>query len=156
LTLPYTIHFSIQHRPRNDFAENVIFEWSPHIHGFTDAGFILLHHTATTLEAISVDHSGLVDISRKGPLLVNGWNYDLWELTPEACVEFQSSLPRRYQKLLKPEETYTLLWPGGEVSTWDYGTIREHVGQELQQLRSALVLPGGAHITFSTHSAFPP
>jgi hypothetical protein len=154
LTLPYTIHFTIKYLHALA-GKPVIFEWSPHIHGFIESGFVLLHHATTDLEALTVDHSGLVDISRDGPLLVNGWNQNLWELTPEASVEFQTSLPGRYQMLLKPGETYTLLWPGGEVPTWDFGTIREHIGQELQERTHPLVLPGRSHITFSTHTEYP-
>lgn len=155
LTLPFTIHFAIEHQDALA-GKTVIFEWSPHIHGFTESGFVLLRHLASDLEVIAVDHSGLVDISRHGPMLVNGWNQGLWELGPEGSVTFQTALPARYQKLLRAGETYTLLWPGGEVALWEYGTIREHIGRELDDRPAPLILPGGPHVTFSTYAELPP
>ena len=155
MTLPYPIQFTIKH-PKALTAKPVIFEWSPYIHGYTKLGFVLLHHSTTDLEVIAVDHSSLVDISRHGPLEVNGWNQDLWELASGDSITIPTTLPGRYQKLLKPDETYTLLWPGGEIATWEYGTLREHIGQELKDKDNPLVLPGGPHITFSTHTEFPP
>jgi hypothetical protein len=102
------------------------------------------------------DHSGFVDISRHGPLLVNGWNHDLWELTPDRPVKFLKSLPARYQKLLKAGETYTLLWPGGEIALWEEGGVRDHIGRELHDRSDPLILPGGPHLTFTTHTETPP
>ncbi|KAH7380165.1 hypothetical protein BKA66DRAFT_442479 [Pyrenochaeta sp. MPI-SDFR-AT-0127] len=155
LTLPFTIHFAIEHEDALA-GKTIIFEWSPHIHGFTESGFVLLHHVNNNLEVVAVDHSGLVDISRHGPLLVNGWNQGLWELGAEETVTFQTAVPARYQKLLKAGETYTLLWPGGEVALWEKGTVREHIGRELDDKPTPLILPGGPHLTFSTHAELPP
>ena len=151
LTLPYVIQFVLrrQDAPTN---KSVIFEWGPLIHGFTKSGFVLLRSTTTEFEAMRIDHSGLVDLSRHGPLVVNGYNQDLWELAPGASVAFQLELPERFQKLLNPGETYTLLWPGGPIATWEYGTVREHIGQELKHKEHSLVLPGGPHVSFSAHT----
>lgn len=137
-------------------SKPIIFDWTPYIHGFTKSGVVLLHHRATDFEPITIDRSGLVDISRHEPLVVNGRNPGLSALTPEASVTLQATLPREYQKLLKPDETYTLLWPGSEVALWAYGTIREHINHELKNKEYPLVIPGRPHITFSTHTEFPP
>ncbi|CAO2648047.1 Nn.00g089690.m01.CDS01 [Neocucurbitaria sp. VM-36] len=155
LTLPYAIQFAIK-RQDGPAGKPVIFEWSPYIHGFAKSGFVLLHRTATNLEAITIDHSGLVDISRHEPLVVNGYNHDLWELAPGGSVIFQQTLPERFQKSLKPDETYTLLWPGSNIATWEYGTVREHINQEIKDKDRSLVLPGGPHVSFSVHTESQP
>jgi hypothetical protein len=156
LTLPYTIVFAIKHGDALS-GKAVVFEWCPYTRGFREPGFMLLHHTATNLEAITVDrHSSLLEVSRYKPIVVNGWNSNLWELVPGGSVTVHQSLPETYQKLLEPGETYTLLWPGGEVATWEYGTVREHIGKELKGRSHPIVLPGGPHITFSTHTEYPP
>jgi hypothetical protein len=71
LTLPFPIVLTIEQQS-NLANQPLLIEWSAHKHAFAQSGFVLLHHTATDLEILPVDHSGLVDISRHGPLLVNG------------------------------------------------------------------------------------
>lgn len=155
LTLPFTVQFVIK-RVHDLTSKPVMFEWSPHIHGFMESGLVLLHHTATKLEVIPVDHSDVVDISRKKPLMVNGYNHDLWELAPGGFIKGQVDLPARFQKSLKPGEKYTLLWPGGATATWEYGTLREHMGQEIKDKDRPLVLPGGYYVSFTAHDEFQP
>lgn len=130
----------------------LIFEWCTATQGFEIPGLVLLRHTAVGLESIAVDHSEQLDTSRHGPVLINGWNQTLWELDTNGSFTLMSSLPGRYQELLKTDETYTLLWPGANLTLWEYGTMREHMGQELDDKDQPLLLPGGPHITFSTHT----
>ncbi|KAL2128444.1 hypothetical protein VTI74DRAFT_9182 [Chaetomium olivicolor] len=55
-------------------------------------------------------------------------------------------------------ETYTLLHPGGEVGIWDWGIRLEHLDKELKarrqpendEMRPALLMPGGAYISLVT------
>ncbi|KAH4848055.1 hypothetical protein HBI46_091450 [Parastagonospora nodorum] len=151
LTVPYHISFTFEHESGHE-GMPLFFEWSTVTHGFKMPGLVLLHHTAVGLESIAVDHSERLDVSRHGPIIVNGWNENLWELDPKGSFTLMSSLPGRYQKLLETDETYTLLWPGAEIALWEYGTVREHLGQELDDKDQRLLLPGGPHITFSTHT----
>ncbi|KAF2126195.1 hypothetical protein P153DRAFT_433982 [Dothidotthia symphoricarpi CBS 119687] len=150
LTLPYEIRFLIK-RSDGPADKPVIFEWNQYDQGLRKSALVLLRHTANNLEAIAIDHSGLGDLSRHEPLVVNSHSHDLWELAPRGTVTSKVTLPERYQKLLKSGETYTLLWPGGDIGTWDYGTVREHIGQELKDNAHALVLAGGPHVTFTAH-----
>jgi hypothetical protein len=149
LTLPYYIEFIVK---RCDTLDNkpIVFEWSPQIHALSKSGLVLLRHTDTVLEPVPIDHSGLVDISRHGPLIVNGYNQGLWELAPGGVITVKVTLPARYQKLLEPGESYTMLWPGSNIKAWAYGTVRELVGQEIEDKDSSLVLPGGPRVSFST------
>ncbi|KAH5442398.1 hypothetical protein HBI23_132070 [Parastagonospora nodorum] len=151
LTVPYHISFTFKHEGGHKCVP-LIFEWSTVTHGFKTPGLVLLRHTVVGLEPIAVDHSERLDLSRQGPILVNGWNENLWELDHKGSFTIMSSLPERYQKLLDSNETYTLLWPGANIALWEYGTVREHMGQELDDKDQPLLLPGGPHITFSTHT----
>lgn len=151
LTLPYRISFIFEHEEGHE-SEPLIFEWSTAAHGFRAPGLVLLRHTAVGLESIAVDHSGILDLHRHGPILVNGWNENLWELGPKGSFTLMTSLPGRYQKMLTTNETYTLLWPGANIALWEYGTVREHMRRELCDKDEPLLLPGGAHITFSTYT----
>jgi hypothetical protein len=49
-----------------------------------------------------------------------------------------------------------LLWPGGQLALWEYGTIREQIGRELDNKPAPLFLPGGPHVTFCTYEELPP
>jgi hypothetical protein len=147
--VPYYISFTFKYQGAyND--KPLIFEWSTVTHGFKKPGLVLLRHTANSLDPIVVDHSGRLDLSRQGPIVVNGWNEDLWELAPGESFTLMTSLPGRYQELLNANETYTLLWPGANIALWEYGTIRESIGQELNDKDQPLPLPGGPHLTFTT------
>lgn len=154
LTLPFTIYFTIEQQD-SVAGQTVIIEWNPDVHRFVESGFVLLRHTATDLKVMAVEHSGSVDVSRHEPLLVDGWDYSLRELEATG-VDFQSSLPGTYQKLFRAYETYTLIWPGGEVAKCEKGTVRQHIRSALHNRPDPLILPGGPHIAFSTHEAMPP
>ncbi|KAF2844698.1 hypothetical protein T440DRAFT_435985, partial [Plenodomus tracheiphilus IPT5] len=151
LTLPYHISFTFEHEGGHE-GKPLIFEWSTAAHGLRMPGLVLLHHTAVGFESIAVDHPERLDLHRHGPILVNGWNENLWELGPKGSFTLMTSLPERYQKILATNETYTLLWPGANIALWEYGTVREHMGRELYDKDQPLLLTGGAHITFSTYT----
>ena len=155
ITPPYHIRLKItrQDDPRGQPA---IFEWSPYTSGFTPSGFLLLHHTENGLEPVEVDHSGLVPTSKDNPLKVDGKSKFLWEIRPGQSVELLVTLPEAYQKLLEPGQRYTLLWPGGRIAAWDWGTISEHIDHELTQKSRPLLLPGGAHISFIARAQLKP
>jgi hypothetical protein len=87
---------------------------------------------------------------------INGWIENLWELGPKGSFTMMFSLPEKSQKILDTNETYTLLWPGANIALWEYGTVREHMGQELHDKDQHLLLPGGPHITFSTYTETEP
>jgi hypothetical protein len=47
----------------------------------------------------------------------------------------------RYRKELVKGSKYELVWPGGEFALWDWGTIKQHLGQELGAKSSKIILP---------------
>ena len=62
-------------------------------------------------------------------------------------ITVRESLPDTWTKLLKPGRTYTILWTGQEVPYWDWGTPQQKMETKLE--RSPIVIPGGAHLTFT-------
>jgi hypothetical protein len=158
-TLPFGIEFTIK-RAQDGHQRPCIFNWSPTVHGFSPNGFILLRHDSSSgdTKRIEVDHSGLVKLPEEDdPMVVNGWNQFLWELDPGQEVKFLATLPERYHKLAVPGESYTLLWPGGEIPRWEWGTIREHLNHEMRAraadetpTKPRLVLPGGPSVSFES------
>jgi hypothetical protein len=130
LTLPYNVEFTLRRAKEDGSDRPCIFRWSPAIGCFSSSGFLsLLHHTTASadgFEPLEIDHTGLL----KRP--ENDWNHYLWEFAPGNSVRFVCGLPARYYKVLQAGETYTPLYPGDEVAIWDWGTIQEHLGKEVQ------------------------
>lgn len=147
-TLPYGIDFAITRSQDDSDQRSIIFRWSP----FATSGFVLLRHSVNGIEEVYVDHSRVIRLAEEDTVLVNGYNQYLWELPPGGKVEFRATLPERYQRQLVPDSRYELLWPGGNIVIWEWGTIPEHLNQELKAISTkehALVLPGGPHVSFT-------
>ena len=137
LTLPYNIKFTLRRAKEGGSDRPCIFRWSPAIGCFSPSGFLPLLHGHTTasangFEQVEIDHTGLLKLPENDSIIVNNWNHHLWEFAPGDSVRFVCGLPARYYKALQAGETYTLLYPGGEVAIWDWGTIQEHLGKEIQ------------------------
>lgn len=152
LTLPYLIEFSIARSQDGIDGRSVILRWSPAVDGFGASGLRILRHTAHGLEKVDVDHSGLLNIQDDGPILVNGYNQSLWEIPPGGKVTFAATFPERYQKQLISGERYDLIWPGGHIPIWEWGTVKDHMNEELAPRLSEenwLTLPEGPRISFT-------
>ncbi|KAH6842749.1 hypothetical protein B0I37DRAFT_330220 [Chaetomium sp. MPI-CAGE-AT-0009] len=157
LNLPYNLEFTFR-RAENDGSERpCIFRWRPEIDGFSPPGFVLLHHngSADGVEPLKVDYVSRQEVPREDSVVVEGQNDHLWELTPGGSASFVYSLPGHYYRALQAGETYTLLFTGGEVASWDWGTIQEHLGREVRAqdgMLPALMIPGGACVSFTAQT----
>jgi hypothetical protein len=147
-TLPYPIDFTIIQSEKDDSP--CIVRWSPETNCFTDSGLLLAHRDPETniLEKIPVDHTtGLVKLPENADALeITEWSPNLWELSPGTEITIRSTLPERYYTALanvSNREECELVWPGGEIALWKWGTIRENVGQKLKA-RPKLLLLGGS------------
>jgi hypothetical protein len=95
-------------------------------------------------------------------MLINGWNHYLWELPPGGEVSFRVNLTENYQRPPVPGERYQLTWPGGEIALWDWGTISEHLGNELKSQSAKesnlpkLVLPASTSAAFTARQESEP
>ncbi|KAF2867147.1 hypothetical protein BDV95DRAFT_503446 [Massariosphaeria phaeospora] len=159
LTLPYQIELTITRSPDDGTSKPVIFRWGPHSQGFVRSGFQLLHHTANGLEPLDIDHSMLVKLAEQvETMIVNGWNHFLWELSPgETTGKFITTLLARYQQLLVPGERYQIIWAETKITMWEWGTIRQHMNQQLKAKSedsgpSLVLRSSGPGITFTARA----
>lgn len=127
-------------RIRDSHEEPCIFRWRVHDDGYGPSGFLLLRHMANGLRKIDIE--GHAFAASQAPLLVDGWNLALRELAPGGMVQFMVTLPHRYRKELVMGAKYELVWPGGEIAIWDWGTIKQHLNQELGAKSPKICLPG--------------
>lgn len=163
LTLPYEVEFTLR---RIDDREQqgdgqgrpCIVRWSPGVDGFSAAGLELWRHTSSengdSLVRVDTDHKGSV-VQASPCLVVYSWDRFLREFQPGEKVHFTAPLPDRYYRKLVEGEHYDLVWPGGEVAIWNWGTIREHEDQELRAndpSRPVLCVPAGSRTSFTAVS----
>jgi hypothetical protein len=118
------------------------------------------------LERLAVSEILKTSEEENSVVVANGQDTSsLWELPPGGSVRLVAKLPESYYRALKAGETYTLLYPGGEVAIWEWGTIQENLGRELKarrlmseekkKLLPSLVMPGGARISFTARAEEP-
>ncbi|OPB40897.1 hypothetical protein A0O28_0009780 [Trichoderma guizhouense] len=158
LTLPYDIEFTLR-RIDDDSDRPCIVRWSPGVEAFSAAGLELWRHTnhenGDSLVRVQVDYSDGAKLAEATPrLVVQGREPFLCELWPGGSgghVRFTAPLHERYHKGLIEGERYDLVWPGGEVAMWDWGTKREHVGRELRvdAGQPPLHVPAGCRVSFT-------
>lgn len=127
LTLPFYFQITIRRLPDTHDKASIL-RWSPY-DNLKLPRFVLLRQVATGYEKIDVpmlkvvnNNSGEEDI-----LSVNGYNQELVELLPGGKRDFlMVALTENYQKQCMHGNHYDLIWPGGEISMWDWGTKQEH------------------------------
>jgi hypothetical protein len=158
LTLPYKIEF-ILHRAKEDGSDKpCIFRWSPTIDGFSPSGVVLLHHGDSSNsdgpKICEVDYTKPLKSPNEDYILADAQNSHLYELAPGGEARCIASLPARYYQALHAGEMYTLLYPGGEVAMWDWGTVEEHLmsSSEENSSLSTLMIPGGARVSFTARA----
>lgn len=135
LSIPITIR--LQRAPDDGDSRPCILYWTPTLHGFPRSGdgFKVFERRDDGSDGaeIPIDHSGGVSLPKESPpLIVTRLTMFLWQLAPGQEARFSHSLPERYRRVLDRGSSYNLVWPGGEVLQWDWGTIPEHMDQELQ------------------------
>ncbi|KAK4041153.1 hypothetical protein C8A01DRAFT_45595 [Parachaetomium inaequale] len=159
LTLPYVVDFTIRRAKKDGSDRPCIFRWHPLLDSFSSQSFIVLHHTATGdgVEPCAVDHTKSVrpPLPKEKSISMdrNSWDDHLWELLPGGEGHGSVNFPEHYYQAMRAGETYTLLYPGGEVAMWDWGTRLEHFDKQPkaryrldnEEMLPALMIPGGAY-----------
>jgi hypothetical protein len=157
--LPYVVDFTIRRAKKDGLDRPCIFRWHPLFDVFSSQGLILLHNTPTGdgVEACAVDHAKSSVPPKENAIVMDRGRGDdyLWELPPGGEAHGSVTLPEHYHQAMQAGETYTLLYPGGEVAMWDWGTKSEHLDKELKaqhrlennEIRPTLMIPGGAYIS---------
>ncbi|KAK9414689.1 putative Zn(2)-C6 fungal-type domain-containing protein [Seiridium unicorne] len=153
VTLPYYIDFTIR-RPAEGDDQSLIFRWGAYSDAFAQAQLVLLHITEHGRERVEIEPLEFAKPDADA-IQVNGWNQFLWELPSGGEIKMRDKLTANYQRRLEPGEKYELLWPGAEVSMWDWGSIKDHVGKQLesQKIRQfklpKLILPTSTVVAFT-------
>ncbi|CAM1501516.1 Fc.00g035000.m01.CDS01 [Cosmosporella sp. VM-42] len=132
-------HVLVTIQRRDSYNKPCIFSWSQRDSYGVFAGFLLFRHTEGGLLKIEIDDDlpRVPDVS----FLVDGWKRALLELAPGGRTRFMATMPKRYRKELVTGSRYELVWPGDEFGLWDWGTIEEHIGQDLSVKSSKIYLP---------------
>ncbi|KAL5327672.1 hypothetical protein ACEPPN_005373 [Leptodophora sp. 'Broadleaf-Isolate-01'] len=109
------------------------------------AALLLFQHTSDGLRKIEIA-SETENPTSKTPALqtsfkVNGSNPSLRELAPGGKERFMMTMPKRFRDVLVEGEKYELVWPGGEIVIWDWGTKKEYLGMELGRKMPKTCLP---------------
>ncbi|KUJ09453.1 uncharacterized protein LY89DRAFT_711234 [Mollisia scopiformis] len=161
ITSPIRIDLTL-HRDQNGIDQECVFVWNK-FKAFARTQFILLQQKGDILEQVDVGQKN-IDLLRDEDniMQVNGWNNGLEQLRPGGSQCTVETLPDNYHKLLIPGERYRLIWPGEEISMWDWGSKLDHVGNELksQMMRESklprLILPACAGVEFTAKEELEP
>jgi hypothetical protein len=81
-----------------------------------------------------------------------GNDFGAWELPrPGAEVAIRTFLAQEYCEKMVIGDQYELLWPGGEIRCWEWGTLETLVGNELRVRGESerVILAGGASVCFT-------
>lgn len=153
ITLPHWIFFKLRRAP-DDTSKSCIFWWNTYL-AFVNAEIVLLHMTEQGPERVHVDPQIVPVRSDADAVAVTRWEPYFEELPPCGEIKLAALLPMHYQQKLKAGETYQLLWPGGRLNMWDWGSKAEHIGRELKSWRTRespqprLIVPASEPITFT-------
>jgi hypothetical protein len=136
------------HRDLNDGHEGpCTIYWSGSFEAFGSQGFVLLQHTADgQMENIE----GLTETWRDEYLSRRSfWDSEqgFHELMPGQTIWFGTGLERSWIEALIVGERYELVWPGGEIHWWGWGTIEESLDKHPDPPTRA-ILPGPHRLSF--------
>lgn len=149
------------YREQDGHNEPCIFKWRPHEDAFISSGLILLHiHPPsynTLSEQLKVYGDGQSLFQEPGPFIVKqGTDAHVWEIVSGSHISIKVSLPKEYRECLVPGERYELLWTGGEIALWEWGTIKEYLGRELKPKLNKISLAGGSRVGFTVVKCWEP
>ncbi|KAJ5649399.1 uncharacterized protein N7484_003122 [Penicillium longicatenatum] len=146
----------------NDINQPCWLRWSPLPIDPALDDFILLHHDPDSkiLQRIGVEKQPIYEPSRSLHMFPNephsSWTREAKETHDRHTVTHRLSIPGAWKKLLQPGHSYDLLWTGKEVAHWGWGKPPQ-VGKEASEpKRPPVLIPGGAHFTFTVVEALPP
>ncbi|OBR10413.1 Kinesin light [Colletotrichum higginsianum IMI 349063] len=171
LTLPYKVQFVLRRAKRDGVNRPCVVRWNPSLEAFGPSGLIVLRHASEkddSFEQLAIEHDGLTEPPEaEGRTLTDGQT-DFWfTLAPGGEARLDALLPERYYRVLQADGRYTLLYPGAQLAVWDWGSGQNGSGTETRQAaaedqgggqktRPALVVPGGARVSFATQAEQPP
>lgn len=169
ITMVNYIEFTLTRVPGAD-GRPIACKWSPWKHLLATGSLFLLHERSPGhLERVNVGVlEGLDEDNACGAATMTKTSkYDFWDISasPGDKVKLRSRLTANYQTKLVPGQRYHLLWPGGELTIWDWGSLRDHedhlptsddLGRKENSGLPRLVLLPAADVTFTAAEADEP
>ncbi|KAJ5157176.1 uncharacterized protein N7482_008276 [Penicillium canariense] len=141
----YPITFTITRDADDPQRQPCIIHRDPIEDGVGQPGIMLFQCTSEIshyLHPVSVDPDQLRAKSLQ-PQEVSTLDPCFKELVPGASVSWEVPLPDVYFDSFRPGQFYNILWVGGQIPLWDWGTLAEHSNGKLSPKSPALILPGG-------------
>lgn len=149
------ITFIIYREPDDGHEEPCTIYWHGGIVAFSSQGFLLLRHMADgQLEKID----GLAKTWWDNYLSERRFfkeEQDFYELKPGETIRRSDGIEDSWLVALIPGERYELLWPGGEIPWWGWGTKEENVGK-LRDPPARAILLGSPRLSFDVVEYPPP
>jgi hypothetical protein len=130
LTLPFAIKVTLR-RAGDNTQRPCIFRWELS-NVLAQGDLLVFHETIVGLRQIQIVHPLW---KQKDVVTLERLSGDFIELSPGSEIEFQANIPLRYREQLKDGETYHLQWSGSEVSLWEWGSLKDHIGSEITSRR---------------------
>ncbi|KGO39836.1 hypothetical protein PEX1_003390 [Penicillium expansum] len=147
--LIYNVVFTITRAADDPHTRPCIIHWNPIEDGCNQSGMILLYHGEGSVEFREVDPEEL-PTKLLIPRQVTASDPYFRELVPGSRVFCKVPLPAAYLKNCGSEAAYLLLWPGGQIPLWDWGTLAEHSEHKLVPKSPPVILPGPSYESFAT------
>lgn len=109
---------------------------------------MLLHHTADgQLERVNLPSEPWLSHDVKEPRISPN-EQGLYALKPGESTWFFSGIQRSWLDTMVSGEKYELLWPGGEIYWWGWGSIEENESKSRDGLPRA-ILSGPPRVSFT-------
>ncbi|OQE22851.1 hypothetical protein PENFLA_c012G05203 [Penicillium flavigenum] len=145
LTEPLGI-LAVVRREEDGSNKPCIFHWSVSSDVWGPSGYILFQHTVNGLKKV-----GKHRLPPPETLELRQRDAEFEELLPGQCLKGNLRDISPFWDQLVAGEKYELLWPGAEYALWDWGTFREHVGQQIGTNLGLprAVIPGGVCTTLT-------
>ncbi|KAJ5098337.1 hypothetical protein N7532_005338 [Penicillium argentinense] len=150
----YRVEFTINRAKDDPERRPFIIHWDPIEDGFSQSALILRCRSAFQpekgFEVLDIDTSELPtkslhprEVSTKDPFFK--------QFEPGTSASWSVDLPSVYFDARRSMNGYHLIWVGGQIPLWDWGTLAEYSEsrRRLAPKSPAIVLPNGAFQSFT-------
>ncbi|KAH3209848.1 hypothetical protein KXV77_006634, partial [Aspergillus fumigatus] len=141
----YCINFTITRDEDDPQIQPCIIHWDPIEDAFGQPGIMLVRSNFDFTEDLEPAQVNCDQLQAKSlhPRVVSMSDPCFRQLDPGSSISYKVALPSVYFDSFLPGQCYKILWVGGQIFLWDWGTLAEHYGRTLGPNSTAVVLPGG-------------
>ncbi|KAJ5244796.1 hypothetical protein N7489_004892 [Penicillium chrysogenum] len=141
----YEISFTITRDENDTDRRPCVIQWDPIKDGFGQSGITLLCREADSWRHVQINPRRL-STNPLHPDVPTNAESCLKQLDPGTSVSWKTKLPSVFLDALSPGKFYEILWCGGKISLWDWGTLAERTARDQLIPKSPeIILPGGAY-----------